>query len=97
MKTYNNINSEFETSLNDAFLLSSGVTAIQYLFEVNDMVKEADASDEEPKKAPEKNPKKVLSKVIKDTMKPSKEMMWQSADKDEFSSIDSIQKQKNEM
>lgn len=96
-KIYNAINSEFEIRINDLFSRQSGVNPVTYLFEVNDMVKETEASDEEPKKAIDKNPKKAISKQLKDTMKPSKEMIWQGADKDEYSSIDSIEKQKNEM
>ncbi|XP_063824292.1 ankyrin repeat and MYND domain-containing protein 1-like [Ostrinia nubilalis] len=96
-RIYTNINNEFMTRVNDLFLRPSGISPIPYLFEVIDMVQEVEAGEEDPKKPPDKNPKKNLSKVLKDTMKPSKEMMWQSTDKDEFSSVDSIEKLKSEM
>lgn len=95
-RLFNNINNEFSIRVTELFSLPSGVSPIPYIFEVNDMVKEVEASDEDQKKPPEKNPKKVVSKVIKDTIKPSKEIMWQSSDRDEFGSIDSAEKAKIE-
>lgn len=95
-RLYNNINNEFMVRVNDLYLQPSGVNAIPYLFEVSDMVKEIDVSEEDPKKPADKNPKKNASKVIKDTMKPSREMIWQNTDKDEFSHIDSVEKLKAE-
>ncbi|KAL0850859.1 hypothetical protein ABMA28_006773 [Loxostege sticticalis] len=95
-RLYNNINNEFMVKVNDLYLQPSGVNAIPYLFEVSDMVKEIDVSEEDPKKPADKNPKKNASKVIKDTMKPSREMIWQNTDKDEFSHIDSVEKLKAE-
>lgn len=96
-RLYNNINTEFGIRVTDLFSIPSGANPIPYIFEINDMVKEVDASDEDQKKPPEKNPKKVVSKVIKDTIKPSKEIMWQSTDRDEFGSIDSAERAKTEM
>lgn len=94
---FNKINTEFVIQITDLFSLPSGVNPVPYIFEVNDMVKEVDASEEDQRKPPEKNPKKVVSKVIRDTIKPSKEIMWQSPDRDEFGSIDSAERIKIEM
>lgn len=96
-RRYNILNTEFSIRVTDLFSPPSVVNPIPYLFEIKDMVIDVDASEEEQKKTPEKNPKKMPSKVIKDTIKPSKEFMWQSTDKDEFASLDSAGKAKIEM
>ncbi|CAG9581752.1 unnamed protein product [Danaus chrysippus] len=90
---YNNLNREYCIKITDDFTLPFGTNNSQYIFEINDMVKEIEAFDEELKKPVEKNPKKVISKVIKDTMKISKDLMWQN---NEIQSIDSEQKLKND-
>lgn len=95
-RLFNNINNEFVIRITELFSTPSGVSPIPYIFEVNDLVKEVDAADEDQRKPPEKNPKKVVSKVLKDTIKPSKEIMWQSSDRDEFGSIDSAERAKIE-
>ncbi|OWR45473.1 ankyrin repeat and MYND domain-containing protein 1 [Danaus plexippus plexippus] len=90
---YNNLNREYCIKITDDFTLPFGTNNNQYIFDISDMVKEIDSFDEELKKPVEKNPKKVISKVIKDTMKISKDLMWQN---DEIQSIDSEQKLKND-
>ncbi|XP_030022131.2 ankyrin repeat and MYND domain-containing protein 1 isoform X2 [Manduca sexta] len=96
-RLYHNINVAYALKVHDLFQIPSAISPIPYIFEVNDMVREIDATEEDQKKVAEKAPKKIISKVIKDTMKPSKEMMWQSTDKDDFTSIDSSEKLKNDM
>ncbi|XP_072937670.1 ankyrin repeat and MYND domain-containing protein 1-like [Epargyreus clarus] len=93
-RVYNNINREFSIRVNDAYQVIS-LNPVPYLFEVNDMVKEVDASEEDHKKVPEKNPKKAISKVLKEATKPSKDAMWQN-DKDENKSVDSAEKQRRD-
>lgn len=93
-RVYNNINREFSIRVNDIYQVMS-LNPAPYLFEVNDMVKEVDATEEDHKKIPDKNPKKVISKVLKDATKPSKDAMWQN-DKDENKSVDSAEKQRRD-
>lgn len=93
-RVYNNINREFSIRVNDVYQVLTS-NSVPYLFEVNDMVKEIDASEEDHKKVPDKNPKKVISKILKEATKPSKDAMWQN-DKDENKSVDSAEKQKRD-
>ncbi|XP_046974628.1 uncharacterized protein LOC124540866 [Vanessa cardui] len=91
-RLYNDISSEYCIKVTDSFTLPNGANAISYLFDVNDMVKEIDANEDDQKKS-EKVPKKIPSKVIKETMKTSKEAMWDGNEKEKVS-IDSTEKLK---
>lgn len=94
-KLYNCLNQEFCIKVTDAFTFSKNTNPISYLFDVNDMVKEIEANEEE-KKQPEKNIKKVTSKVLKDTIKASKEVI-QKENLEKEESLSSIEKQKINM
>ncbi|CAH0690527.1 unnamed protein product [Chilo suppressalis] len=94
-RLYHNLNKEFSIRINDLHTCPTTTNMIPYIFEVCDMVKDIDVADEEPKKIADKGTKKVPSKLIKDTFKPSKEMVWQSNDKDD-TSVDSVEKEKEE-
>ncbi|CAH2102169.1 unnamed protein product [Euphydryas editha] len=85
---YNDITREYCIRVTDYFTLPSVTTSNLYLFDVVDMIKEIEANEEDQKKQSEKNPKKVLSKTIKETIKTSKEVLWDSNEK-ENQSIDS--------
>ncbi|CAH0727561.1 unnamed protein product, partial [Brenthis ino] len=89
---YNCLNQEFSIKVTDAFTFSNNSNPIPYLFDVNDMLKEIEANEEE-KKQPEKNIKKVTSKILKDTIKTSKEAI-QKDNLEEKESLSSIEKQK---
>ncbi|XP_045496552.1 LOW QUALITY PROTEIN: ankyrin repeat and MYND domain-containing protein 1-like [Colias croceus] len=94
-KVYSNANREFTSKVNDIFQQPNTNHTVPYLFEINDMVMEVEALEEEPKKVQDKNVKKVVSKVMKDTVKTSKELVWSSSDKVE--SENSIEKQRHKM
>ncbi|KOB77154.1 putative zinc finger protein [Operophtera brumata] len=95
-RLYDKINIEFSIRVTDLFSPPILLNPIPYLFKINDMIIEVDAFYEEQNKPPENNPKKAVLKVIKDTVKPSKEIMWQNSDGDGDGSIDSVEKAKNE-
>ncbi|XP_047545055.1 ankyrin repeat and MYND domain-containing protein 1-like [Vanessa atalanta] len=95
LRLYNDVSREYCIKVTDSFILPNGANAISYLFDVNDMVKEIEANEEDQRKA-EKVPKKVSSKVIKETMKTSKEAMWDTNEKEKVS-IDSAEKLKIDM
>ncbi|XP_031768884.2 ankyrin repeat and MYND domain-containing protein 1-like [Galleria mellonella] len=95
---YQNISNEYSIKVKDLFSVTSGTIPIPYIFKINDLVKEVDLNEDEPKKLNDNVSKKVASKIYKDTIKLSKEIMWQSSDCDENSAtIDSVQKQKTDM
>ncbi|XP_038207712.1 ankyrin repeat and MYND domain-containing protein 1-like [Zerene cesonia] len=94
-KVYSNANREYTSKVNDIFQQPNTNSMVPYLFEINDMITEVEALEEEPKKVQDKNVKKVVSKVMKDTMKTSKELVWPSSDKVE--SENSIEKLKHDM
>ncbi|CAD0195135.1 unnamed protein product [Chrysodeixis includens] len=82
---YNNINSEYTTRVNDEYSSIIPSSSVPYIFEIRDMSKDVDtglsSNEDDHKKAPQdKNPKKVVSKVIKDTLRPSRDMMWSTFD-----------------
>lgn len=95
-KLYNNINIEYLMRVSEAFSVPSEVNPIPYIFEVHDMSKDVDFTEEEHKKVVEKHPKKNMSKVIKDTTRPSREMMWQGVDKGEDKVLDIIEQMKQD-
>lgn len=91
---YNDITREYCISVTDYFTPPNITTSTPpYLFDVVDMIKEIEANEENQKKQSEKNPKKVLSKVIKETIKTSKEIIYDNNEK-EKQSIDSEDKPK---
>lgn len=89
-KLYKDINNEYVIKVSD---MHQTVIQPLYLFDVNDMVKDLDF---EEKVVTEKNPKKQMSKVLKETTKPSKEVMWQYFEGDEVASLNSLEKSKAE-
>lgn len=93
-KLYNDITREYCIRVTDYFTLPNvNTSTTPYLFNVVDMIKEIEANEEDQKKQSEKNPKKVLSKVIKETIKTSKEILYDNNEK-EKQSIDSEDKPK---
>ncbi|XP_073957811.1 ankyrin repeat and MYND domain-containing protein 1-like isoform X2 [Choristoneura fumiferana] len=89
-KLYKDINNEYVIKVSD---IHPTIIPPLYLFDVNDMVKDLDF---EEKVVTEKNPKKQISKVLKETTKPSKEVMWQNFEGDEDASLSSLEKSKAE-
>ncbi|XP_059051099.1 ankyrin repeat and MYND domain-containing protein 1-like [Achroia grisella] len=94
---YQNISNEYASRVNNLLLVTSMVSPVPYIFEIKDLIKELDESGEDSKKGNEGVPRKLTSKVFKNGMKPSKDIMWQSSEGIEHTSVDSIEKQKTDM
>ncbi|XP_047018886.1 ankyrin repeat and MYND domain-containing protein 1-like [Helicoverpa zea] len=92
-RVYDSINTEYLIQVAEAFSVISEVSPIPYIFEVHDMSRDVLLlTEEDQKKQPDKNTKKNSSKLFKDSMKPSRDNMWQ--DKEDV--IDTIEQMKQE-
>ncbi|XP_026739317.1 ankyrin repeat and MYND domain-containing protein 1-like [Trichoplusia ni] len=98
-RLYSTINSEYLIRVHDEFASIVPHSSIPNIFEVRDMSKEVDADilmfEDDHRKMPDKNAKRVASKVIKDTLRPSRDMMWQAFDT-ENDMIDTIEQMKQD-
>ncbi|XP_075984955.1 ankyrin repeat and MYND domain-containing protein 1-like [Anticarsia gemmatalis] len=76
-RLYSILNNEYINKVNELFLIPSLINPVPYIFEVNNMITEIDlATEDEQKKVPDKKDvKKAVSKVMKDSLKPSREVL----------------------
>lgn len=95
-RAYSTINRDFITKMHK-FFTYPGVAAVSYLFTANDIAQEMDMAETKFTDTKDKNVKKDLSKVLKNSVKPSQEVMWQSPEKEALGSLDSTQKKRIEM
>lgn len=90
-KLYNCLTREYNIKVTDNFTQLNNSSPNSYLFDINNMVKEIESS-EEPKKQADKNVKKVTSKVLKDTNKIPAELIQKNFE--EELSLTSVEKRK---
>uniref|UniRef100_A0A2A4JFP6 MYND-type domain-containing protein n=1 Tax=Heliothis virescens TaxID=7102 RepID=A0A2A4JFP6_HELVI len=92
-RVYDSINTEYLIKVAEEFSVISEVNPIPYIFDIRDMSKDILLiNEDDSKKPPDKNAKKTGSKLLRDSMKPSRDMMWQDAE----DVIDTIELMKQE-
>ncbi|KAH9628377.1 hypothetical protein HF086_015907 [Spodoptera exigua] len=80
-RMYDSLNLEYMIKVAEVYSVRCEVNPVPYIFEVYNMCKDVEVSiGDEQKKVVEKLMKKSQSKNTKQSMKPSRDMMWQDQD-----------------